>query len=191
MNNQKTKFQWWMWQGVGGFSWFMWVASSFLSYWGFTHSGSTVVWWMQIIAIGFAIGINFVEFMLDNMNMDDLLSIHNVGDVVLRVFGVVCYLYDIWTNILGFLVIIVGLTSNNLIQAFQINTVMSIFAVLFGIGFAIGPEPLYIKFLKEKFPYPQTYRKNPLVPQDNTVSNFKPFDKYQHSPSNLRPKFGK
>lgn len=165
------KFIWMGWQGVGGFAWFMWGVSSFLSYWGFTHLNTAIPVWMKVVAIGFSIGMNFVEFMLSNMSIDELLDIKNVGDIVLRLFGVVCYLYDIWTNILGFMLVIIGIEMS-LVDAWKSDSVMATFCILFGIAFAIGPEPLYKKYLNSKVEYPKL-----KVPSNNN----------QNSQPSLRP----
>ena len=133
------------WKATGAFAWFMWVVGSFLSYWGFTHL-SAVPLWVKVVAGGFAIGINIVEFVLNRMTMEELMSMDTVGDAVLRLFGVVCYIYDCWSNILGFMLVFGYAT---FMVGWNSDITMTIFAVIFGIAFAIGPEPLYIRYLHE------------------------------------------
>lgn len=133
------------WKAASAFAWFMWVVGSFLSYWGFTHL-SAVPLWVKVVAGGFAIGINIVEFVLNRMTLEEFMDMKTIGDAVLRLFGVVCYIYDCWSNILGFMLVF-GYTS--FMVGWNSDVVMTVFAIIFGVAFAIGPEPLYIKYLHE------------------------------------------
>lgn len=172
MKNEKSVFFWLGWQGVGAFCWFMWIAGSFLSYWGFVHVSPHSVWWVRVIAGGLAIGINFVEFMLNRMSLDELIEVNTFGDAVLRFFGLVCYAYDIYTNVLGFLSV-VGFTAASILTAVNQDATMAVFAIFFGILVAVGPEPLYIRFLLNTFPFPRS-RVNPYYSKSVTQYQQKP-----------------
>lgn len=155
MNNRTVKFRWFMWEGVAISSWFMWIVSSFLSYWGLTHLAPNLPTWMKDIAIGFSIVINFVEFMIDQKGWRALLHPETFGDVVLRLFGLGCYGYDILTNVEGFIAIVFaafGVTQIS--QAWAIDPTLTIMAITFGFCFAAGPEPVYLEYLQNRFPYP-------------------------------------
>lgn len=159
MNDHK-KFRWFMWEGVGGSSWFMWAVSTFLSYWGLTHLVPNLPGWVKGIALGFSIIINFIEFMVDQMGWGQFWTVKTVGDVVLRMFAVVCYLYDILTNIVGFLVIIHTGLDINLVSAQVglskdvISGIFDFIAICIGFSFSAGPEPVYLHYLSNKSPYP-------------------------------------
>ncbi len=155
MNSNQTKFKWFMWEGVAGSSWFMWGVSSFLSYWGITHLAPNLPQWMKDIAIGFSIVINFVEFMIDQKGWKELWHPKTFGDVVLRLFGLACYGYDILTNVEGFIAIVFAAYGATQIgQAWHIDPLLTVLAVLFGFCFAAGPEPVYLEYLGSKFKYP-------------------------------------
>lgn len=171
MKSEKNVFFWVGWQGVGIFSWFMWIAGSWLSYWGFVHAAGNPVWWVRLIAAGLSIGINFVEFMLNRMTLDELIDVHTFGDVVLRAFGLVCYSYDIYTNVLGFLGV-VGFTTVSIIGAVQQDATMAIFAIMFGVLTAVGPEPLYIRYLQNIFPYPGRKLLNSYYSKSTPVTQY-------------------
>lgn len=151
-SHEHPMFYWIGWQGLGAFCWFMWGMSSFMSYWGLIALAPNIPVWMKITAIGMAIGINFVEFMLNRMTIDELLTINDVSDFILRLFGVICYLYDIFTNVIAFLAVVNLAATGTLSPSLRIA--LNIFAGFFGFLFAVGPEPTYIKFLKERTPFP-------------------------------------
>lgn len=145
-------FYWIGWQGLGLFCWFMWGASSFMSYLGLITIAPGVTPWMKVIAAGMSIGINFVEFMFNRMTIDELREINDVSDIILRMFGVVCYLYDIFTNVIAFIAVVsIAAGTVNIVW---VRVSLYIFASFFGFLFAVGPEPTYIKFLKERTPFP-------------------------------------
>ncbi len=150
---KKNKFNWTMLQGVGASCYFMWAGSSFFSYWGFTRLAPNAPWWVKAIAGGFAVAINFIEFMGDNFSWQEFWHPKYMRDYILRAFWFVCYAYDIYTNMLGWLGV-VGLNVDSMWAAWQVNQTMTTFAALFGIGFAIGPEPVYIWYLEQNFKYP-------------------------------------
>lgn len=145
-------FYWLGWQGVGIFCWFMWGASSYMSYLGFITVAPGVPAWMKIIAGGMSIGINFIEFMFNRMTIEELREVNDVSDVILRMFGVVCYLYDIFTNVIAFIAV-VSIAAGT-VNTMWIRVALYVFASFFGFLFAVGPEPTYIKFLKDKPAFP-------------------------------------
>lgn len=150
---KRTKFHWYMLQGVGASCWFMWGASTFLSYWGFTRLAPNAPTWVKAIAFGVSASINFVEYMIDNFSWYDFWHPKYIRDYILRAFGAVAYVYDIYTNILGFIGV-VGIPTDNISLAFQLDAPMAAFASMFGFLIATGPEPLYIWFLEQNFPFP-------------------------------------
>lgn len=152
-NKEQTMFYWIGWQGVAAFCWFMWGTSTLMSYWAFTALAPNIPMWVKIVSIGVSIGINFVEFMFNRMGIDELLEIHNVSDVILRLFGVVAYVYDIYTNVIA-MIAVVSVAANLVGASMHNTTTLTILAGTLGALIAVGPEPLYLKFLEEKFPFP-------------------------------------
>ncbi len=187
---KRNMFNWTMLQGVGASCWFMWIGSSFFSYWGFTRLAPNAPWWVKAIAGGFAVAINFIEYMGDNFSWVEFWHPKYMRDYILRAFWAVCYVYDIYTNMLGWIGVVGMTDAHSMIAAWKENETMTTFAGLFGIGFAIGPEPVYIWFLEQNFPYPG---QNLLIRFANWIrrvkgqKTYQPTGYHQYNQSGTKP----
>jgi hypothetical protein len=157
MNNGQRKlqvFEWYGYQLMAGFAYFGWGVSSVFSYIG-VISVTNLPWWMKAIAAVFSVGVNVVEFMFNRMSIEDVFHPESVDDVILTIFGLTCYAYDYWTNMLGFLILFAQTT--NVILVWHTDKTLLIWPSLFALGFAFGPEPLFKRFLRDCPAKPKSY----------------------------------
>lgn len=124
------------------FSILMWVMSIVFSYFGF-KSGVRSEWYFGMFAIILSGAITTMELYLNSQTFD--FSAVNVGLIVLWIGGIVCYLYGIWTNIIGVGIMMLG-TGDLTTVGWQAQVV----PVAFGILLEVLPEPMMIAFFTSK-----------------------------------------
>ena len=76
----------------------------------------------------------------------------------MTMFGLVAYGYDIWTNFLGFSLLFAG--TANVMLVGRTDWTLLIWPGLFGFLFAVGPEQLYIRYLKNTFSKPKVIKQS-------------------------------
>lgn len=182
MNNKTSTFDWTILQGMKFFSYFGWGVSSIYSFIGVV-AVAHLPWYMYAIAGVFAIGVNVVEAGMGRVTLAELAQ-KDVNGIVTVAFGFFCYLYDIWTNIAGFCFMFTG--TANVALAWNAEKTLLTWPIIFGVLFAIGPEPLYRFYLTHTFPKPSRgYQVKPNQPKQQ--QNWKPMTPNYSRPAPTPP----
>lgn len=193
MNTNTKMFDWTILQGMRFFSYFGWGVSSIYSFIGVV-AVANLPWYMYIIAAVFAVGVNVVEAGMGRVTLGELAQ-KDVNGIVTVAFGFFCYVYDIWTNIAGFCFMFTG--TANVALAWNADKTLLTWPIIFGILFAIGPEPLYRFYLTHTFPKPAKviqYQKKWSQTPSQPPKNWRPPDNppgYTKSPKPYNPQSGK
>lgn len=134
---------------------FVWVVSGIFSLMGFigllttrTAEQAAMPKWMfygfVVIGIGLSVVVNVLELALNSEKLDKIFnSGMEVMDIILWVGGFVAYLYDIYTNVLGLSLLMLGTINLGVIPVES-----KVIVIVWGILLAILPEPMYIKSIK-------------------------------------------
>ncbi len=149
--NKTSKFDWVILEGMKYFSYFGWGVSSIFSFIGVVAVANLPIY-MYIIAAAFAVGVNIVEAGMGRVSFDELAHPKDINGIVTVIFGFFCYVYDIWTNIAGFCFMFTG--TANVVMAWNVDKTLLVWPLIFGVLFAIGPEPLFRFYLTHTFPKP-------------------------------------
>ena len=144
----------------------LWIVSIIFSYKGFNLSSEGNWWWVGIVM---AVSITVLELIFNTNTTDDLVNNKSsFGEWILVIGGVLAYIYDIWTNILGLY------AARNAAMP-SISHIGADFVIPFVVGafIAILPEPLFVWGLSFK-PAPKAPEKKhiPYVPP--VVNNKQP-----------------
>lgn len=158
MNNTNKLFDWYILEANKYFAYFGWVTGSIFSFIGVMEVPH-LPWFMYIIALVFAIGVNVVEAGMGRLSFNELRHPKDMNGIVTLCFGLVCYAYDIFTNIAGFCFMFTGTV--NMVMAWHVDKTLLVWPVLLGVLFAIGPEPLYRFYLTHTFAKPGAAYKTP------------------------------
>lgn len=112
----------------------LWIVSIVFSYQGFKISNNDVAW--AGIVLSFAVTV--LELIFNTNTLNGLLN-ENIefGEWILVLGGAIAYIYDVWTNILGFYVM-----QNK--PAPETITLGFVVPFLFGMLVAILPEPMFV-----------------------------------------------
>lgn len=158
MNSKTTLFDWYILEANKYFAYFGWGTSSIFSFIGAIEVAH-LPWYMYIIAAVFAVGVNVVEAGMGRVSFDELWPPKDINAIITAVFGFICYVYDIFTNVSGFCFMFTG--TANIALAWGVDKTTLVWPILLGIMFAIGPEPLYRFYLTHIFAKPVTYKLQP------------------------------
>lgn len=185
MNNKTSMFDWTILEGMRGFSYFGWGVSSVFSFIGVV-AVAHLPWYMYLIAGVFAIGVNVVEAGMGRVSFDELAHPKDINGIVTVAFGFFCYLYDMWTNVAGFCFMFTG--TANIALAWNADKSLLVWPIIFGILFAIGPEPLYRFYLTHTFPKPSKKWQPQIKPnQPKQQQNWKPMSPPPTPPTYVPP----
>lgn len=170
--------------GLNASSKFVWVVSGIFSLMGFigllttrTVEQAALPQWLfylfVVIGIGLSIVVNMLELALNSENIGKAFNLDmEVMDVVLWVGGLVAYAYDIYTNILGLSLLMLGTID---VKAVPVQSL--IFVIAWGVLLAILPEPMYVKSLKmayvQAYKQPKAHSQSPYTVTPNTGGDSK------------------
>ncbi len=178
MNTKTSLFDWYILEANKYFAYFGWGTSSIFSFIGVMEVAH-LPWFMYIIAAVFAVGVNVVEAGMGRLSFQELRHPKDLNGIVTLCFGLVCYAYDIWTNVAGFCFMFTGTASVAL--AWNVDKSLLVWPVLLGVLFAIGPEPLYRFYLTHAFQKPKSHKQltqsqspwNPPIYEQKTTDKSK------------------
>ena len=123
----------------------LWGASLIFSYLGFT-SQSSGGWFWSGIAVIFSFSITVLELWFNGEDKTSLFQpTKTIGEWIMVLGGILSYGYDIWTNILGFCVLMLGIPKPDLAK---IDWSLLVIPVIGGIALAVLPEPMFITSMK-------------------------------------------
>jgi hypothetical protein len=148
----------------------LWLVSIVFSYNGFGISNSDVAWAGAVLAFA----VTVLELIFNTNTLNGLLNNNNVefGEWILVIGGALAYVYDVWTNILGFYVM-QGKPAPDTI------TISFIVPFLFGCLVAILPEPMFV--------WAMGWNKiNPSDSQEYKMKNGSSFHTSKHIPDSER-----
>lgn len=146
------------------FVWLVSIVFSLLGFVGFLNDRaigqSALPNWLfygfVIIGIGLSIVVNMLELALNSEQLSKVMNRNmEVNDVVLWIGGIVAYLYDIYTNVIG-----LSLLMQGTINLGSVPVEGKIIVIVWGVLLAILPEPMYIKSLRMK--YTPAYSSKPV-----------------------------
>lgn len=139
----------------------LWIVSIIFSYQGFALDSGSGMGWVGVIM---AFAITVLELIFNTNTTDDLTdSKSTFGEWILVIGGVLAYIYDIWTNILG-------LYAARNVAMPSISHLGADFLIPFIVGafIAILPEPLFVWSLNFKITPSKTEKKHiQYVPPTN------------------------
>jgi len=113
----------------------LWIISIVFSYKGFNFSTNHSMAWAGIIM---AFAVTVLELIFNTNSIESLLGDRNAefGEWILVIGGLLAYVYDIWTNIIGILAV-QG-------KSFDLTTWSVVVPILVGTFMAILPEPMFV-----------------------------------------------
>lgn len=182
MSNELARWNNFKKLGLNVSSKFVWLVSIVFSLLGFvgflndrTSAQASLPEWLfygfVIIGIGLSIVVNMLELALNSEQLSKITTNNlEVNDVILWVGGIVAYLYDIYTNVIGLSLLMQGTINLGIVP-----TEGKIIVIVWGVLLAILPEPMYIKSLRMK--YTPAYNKPPTsskapAPPSSSVSDY-------------------
>jgi hypothetical protein len=151
---------------VTGFG--LWAVSMVFSYLGFSISNNNIAWVGAVLAFA----VTVLELIFNTNTVSGLLNENDetrFGEWLLVFGGFVAYIYDAWTNILGFYAM------QNRAMPDSIN-VGFVVPLLFGLLVATLPEPMFIWGMGWNKSNPSMTSRNPRSEQSH-----KPYS-YEKSP---------
>lgn len=158
MSNELARWNNFKKLGLNVSSKFVWLVSIVFSLLGFvgflndrTVEQATLPEWLfyafVVIGIGLSIVVNMLELALNSEQISKVMNRNmEVNDVVLWIGGIVAYLYDIYTNVIGLSLLMQGTINLGIVP-----TEGKIIVIVWGVLLAILPEPMYIKSLRMKY----------------------------------------
>lgn len=156
----------------------LWTISIVFSYNGFKLDANQGMTWIGIIM---AFAITVLELIFNTNNPDRFSSKKaDLGEWMLLFGGILAYVYDVWTNILGFYAAR-GLGTPS-ISTIDLNFIVPL---LVGLFMAILPEPLFVWGLRVKLSH---NIQTPTTQSKPSTPGFNPRDVRGHSMSKPTPK---
>lgn len=176
MSNELARWNNFKKVGLNLSSKFVWVVSGIFSLMGFIGLLTTrtveqaampkwMFWMFVIIGLGLSVVVNMLELALNSENIGKVFNNQmEVMDIVLWAGGFVAYAYDIYTNVLGLSMLMLGT-----INLGATPTESQVIVVVWGILLAILPEPMYVKSLKMQ--YAAAYKSTKQTVSQSVPSN--------------------
>lgn len=157
---------------------FLWIASTVFSLFGLigvlrqTQTITGWLWWFFFfISLGLSALVNLLELVLNREDLNSLFRDWKVSDLVLWIFGIFSYMYDIYTNVAGLALFTLGTA-----EIFKVPFTELLIPLFFGLAIAIGPEPMYTKSMVME--YMPTYKdKHQDVTRSQNRPHFEPREK--------------
>lgn len=177
MSNELARWNNFKKLGLNVSSKFVWLVSiifSLLGFIGFLNDRGTgqsalptwLFYGFVLIGIGLSVVVNMLELALNSEQLSKITNRNmEVNDVVLWIGGIVAYLYDIYTNVIGLSLLMQGTVNLGIV-----STEGKIIVIVWGILLAVLPEPMYIKSLRMKYTpaYSSKAVQTPKAPQPSS-----------------------